>query len=109
MKKIILLLFPITLLVSNVFAGWITEGTNAYVKIQAINHWQGLLAGTICVAVLTAIKKMKPSPFKWVGRIKAGTLLMCALIAFGFFFAEYYPAFEMIAKGVKNIIEVMIA
>ncbi|MBU2648523.1 hypothetical protein KKI24_27700 [bacterium] len=87
--------------------GIISDSAGAYVAIQKIHHWQGMTAALIVVAALTAIWKMKPTPFKVVAYARAGVLWTAIIMGSGFFFAEYWPAFSFLGEQVVNVFKAM--
>lgn len=106
-----LLITLILLLISNpVLAGWISDGSAAYAKIKAVNHWQGLLAGVLAIAFLRSIpvvlKAMNPV-YIYLRVAVAFVIGVIGVLILGYFLAEYWPVFETIGSFIAEIIKVM--
>ncbi len=91
-------------------AGWIAESGDAYYKIKAINHWQGILAGILAVAFLkfgpTLVKHLNPA-YVYIRYATAFVIAVVGVLILGFFIAEYWPMFETTGKFFAQLYQVM--
>lgn len=89
-----------------VWASWLGDtaesGANAYETINRTNHWAAFLSFSIMIAILTAIRTMKPHPNRFMQKIRGAVMIVALCMSFIYFIYDFY---EPISDKIDMIIK----